>query len=297
MTALRFGLVGTGHWARTVHAAALAASPDSELIGVWGRDPAKAAVAATAAGAAVYDDLDALIEAVDAMAFAVPPDVQVGLAERAARSGRHLLLEKPIATEVGAADRLVEAVTTTGVASIVFFTTRFMPERRAWFDVVRSESWYGGWAVWLGTAFVPDGPFSESPWRREKGGLWDVGPHVLATVTATLGPVTRLTADAGARDVVHLVAHHESGATSTATVTLSAPLDAGGSSLTLWGDPGTSAMPAATSTATEAYTIAVSELVANVRAGRTDHPCDVRLGAHVVRLLADAQHRMDADRS
>jgi predicted dehydrogenase len=35
---MRFGLVGTGFWARTTHARALATTPGSTLAGVWGRD-------------------------------------------------------------------------------------------------------------------------------------------------------------------------------------------------------------------------------------------------------------------
>lgn len=293
MAAMRFGLVGTGHWARTVHAVALAEAPDVELVGVWGRDPAKATALADHVGVAAYADVDRLVEAVDAVAYAVPPDVQVGLAERAARAGRHLLLEKPIATRVDDAERLAGAVEASGVASVVFLTGWFMPERRAWIEAVRGEEWYGAWGLWLGTAFVPGGPFSHSPWRREKGGLWDVGPHVLSLVTATLGPVTRLTADAGPRDVVHLVAHHESGVTSAATVTLSAPEAAGGSELTLWGEPGRSSMPTAATTPTEAYAVAVAELVADARAGRGSHPCGVAFGADVVRLLAAAERQLD----
>ncbi|MGC9963086.1 MAG: gfo/Idh/MocA family oxidoreductase, partial [Acidimicrobiales bacterium] len=35
---LRFGLVGTGHWARVTHARALASTEGIELVGVWGRN-------------------------------------------------------------------------------------------------------------------------------------------------------------------------------------------------------------------------------------------------------------------
>jgi len=41
---LKFGLVGTGHWARIAHAPALAATEGIELTGIWGRDPRAAAV-------------------------------------------------------------------------------------------------------------------------------------------------------------------------------------------------------------------------------------------------------------
>lgn len=36
---MRFGLVGTGYWARSVHAAALQKVDGVQLAGVWGRDP------------------------------------------------------------------------------------------------------------------------------------------------------------------------------------------------------------------------------------------------------------------
>jgi predicted dehydrogenase len=290
---MRFGLVGTGFWARTVHAAALSDAPDVELAGVWGRDPAKAATLAADVGVTAYDDVATLYDAVDAVAFAVPPDVQAGLAERAARAGRHLLLEKPIATRPDDADRLVGAVAGSGVSSVVFFTGRFLPELRAWVDEVRGERWQGAWAVWLGSAFASDSPFRDSPWRWDKGGLWDVGPHALAMLTATLGPVRRVTADRGTRDVVHLVLHHENAATSTVTVTLSAPPPASGSTLTLWGEPGRSTMPTPGGEAVDAYRTAVAELVAGAQAGRADHPSGVRFGARVVHLLADAERQLD----
>ena len=38
---LRFGVLGTGYWAQEAHATALARHPDTELVAVWGRDPAR----------------------------------------------------------------------------------------------------------------------------------------------------------------------------------------------------------------------------------------------------------------
>src|ERR1700687_750105 len=81
----------------------------------------------------------------------------------------------------------------------------------------------GYWARRIVSAFVPDSPYASSTWRREKGALWDVGPHALSVLTAALGPVVGVTADSGAGDLVHLVFHHAAGATSTASLTLDAP--------------------------------------------------------------------------
>ena len=133
MAALRFGLVGTGYWAQEAHATALAGHEDADLIGVWGRDPAKTEAAAARFGIAGYTDLDRLLAEVDAV-IAVPPDVQAELAVRAAAAGRHLLLDKPLALSLDGADKVAEAVAAGGVASLVFFTLRFLPEVAAWME-------------------------------------------------------------------------------------------------------------------------------------------------------------------
>src|ERR1700677_1839584 len=95
---MRFGLVGTGYWAQIAHAPALAATDGIEFAAGWGRNPASAAKLAEEYRAVAYDDLDAFLASVDAVSFSVPPDVQAGIAERAASLGKHLLLEKPVHT-------------------------------------------------------------------------------------------------------------------------------------------------------------------------------------------------------
>jgi predicted dehydrogenase len=291
---MRFGLVGTGHWARITYAPALSSVPGISLAAVWGRDPAAASSLAAGFGATGYDDIGAFIDAVDAVAFAVPPDVQAPIAIRAAEAGRHLLLEKPIALSAAEADKMVTAAESGGVASIVFFTHRFSAEIRAWLtDENARGGWSGGAAQWLGSSLGPGSPFN-SPWRRAKGGLWDVGPHAVSMLCACLGPVTSVTAVTGGPDVTHLVLRHSGGASSTATVTISAPSAAGGNSLFVWGEAGRSAMPAAPVNAVAALRTAAAELVTAAASGQPRHPCDVRFGRDVLQVLATAQAQLDA---
>ena len=83
-----------------------------------------------------------------------------------------------------AAQALADAVAEAGVASVVFFTGRFDAGQRQWLEQVPQRSdWYGAAGLWLGSAFAPGSPF-DTPWRHDKGGLWDVGPHVLAMLPA-----------------------------------------------------------------------------------------------------------------
>src|SRR3954451_25364253 len=119
---MRFGVLGTGFWAKEVHARALAEHPSAELVGVWGRDLAKAKAVGAEFDDPGYGDVDELLAEVDPVSFSLPPDVRAPLAVRAAEAGKNLLLEKPIALTVPDADRLVDAVQAGGGAAVVFFT-------------------------------------------------------------------------------------------------------------------------------------------------------------------------------
>ncbi|HYB16975.1 MAG TPA: Gfo/Idh/MocA family oxidoreductase [Streptosporangiaceae bacterium] len=291
---LRFGLVGTGYWARIAHAPVLASTEGIELAAVWGRNPRAAAELAAGYHATTpHEDLAAFLDAVDGVAFAVPPDVQTPIATRAARAGKHLLLEKPIALSEADADELAEAAEQNRVASVVFFTLRFQPQMRAWLaDVTAGGGWRGGVAAWFGSSLLESSPFN-TPWRREKGALWDLGPHVVSLLWAVLGPVTSVTADAGPEDVAHLVLHHQGGPSSVVTVTQSAGEAARGFEAYIWGASGQSDAPTPPDDPAVPLRIALTELAQNARSGRTRHSCDVRFGREVGRVLAAAQRQLD----
>jgi predicted dehydrogenase len=293
---LTFGLVGTGYWARFAHARALACTPDIKFAAIWGRNTEAAAGLAAEFGITAHVDFDAFLAEVDAVAFSVPPDVQSELAVLAAREGKHVLLEKPVALTEAAADALVQAVDEAAVASVVFFTARFQPDARAWLaDVVAAGGWQGGSALWLGTSTAESSPFN-TPWRQVKGGLWDLGPHVLSLLWPILGPVETVTTDTGRGDLTHLVLHHEGGATSTATVTLGAPDAADGFDLQVWGTRGRSALPQLADDPVPALQAALTDLVAAARSGNLSHPCDVRFGRDVTGVLAQAERQLGAAR-
>jgi predicted dehydrogenase len=295
MTApLRFGLVGTGHWARITHAPALASTDGIEFAAVWGRNREAAADLAAEYRVTACDDISAFLSGIDAVAFAVPPDVQAAIGTRAAQAGKHLLLEKPIAASEAAARVLVEAVDQARVASVVFFTHRFAPGVRAWLAGVQDPGgWAGGVSVWLGSALQETSPFN-TPWRREKGALWDLAPHVISLLWPALGPVTSVTADAGPADVTYLVLHHQTGATSMSTVTLSAPEEVAGLDLYVWGAAGRSAAPTLMTEPVAQLRTALTELAENARSGRTAHPCDVRFGHAVGHVIAEAERQIGA---
>lgn len=284
---MRFGLVGTGYWARATHGPGIRAS-SHELVGVWGRDAAKTSAVAEALGVRAFPSHAALLDAVDAVSYAVPPDVQAPLAIEAARAGKHLLLDKPVALDPDVARELRDAARSTGSRSVVFFTARYTPETRSWLDeLAASGNWRGSWTEWVVANQRPESPYKDSPWRQREGALWDIGPHLLATLIAALGPVDSVVAVSGVGDAVHLTITHESGAVSTATLALWAPPAAYTWGMRVWGEGGVSAAPAAVTTAQQALATAADELGAAVAAG-AEHPLGLELGVRIVELLADA---------
>ncbi|MFD8236674.1 Gfo/Idh/MocA family protein [Streptomyces sp. NPDC059696] len=290
---MRIGLLGTGPWARMAHAPALSGHRDLDFAGVWGRRPEAAKEVAERYGVPAYDDVDALFADVDAVAVALPPQVQAALAARAARAGCHLLLDKPLAPTVEEGRAVVEAVQESGVASVVFFTTRFQPGPAAWIAEQASvPGWFTARAEWLGAVFTSESPFA-TPWRREKGALWDVGPHALSVLLPVLGDVRHVTAAAyGPGDTAHVVLDHAGGASSTLTLSLTAPPAAAGAAVELRGEAGVAALPDGSDGAVPALMRAADALLGAARTGRP-HACDAAFGLRVTEILAAAQELLD----
>ncbi|OAH14582.1 Gfo/Idh/MocA family protein [Streptomyces jeddahensis] len=290
---MRIGLLGTGPWAEMAYAPALSGHGELDFAGVWGRRPDAARDLADRHGTRAYEDVDALLAEVDAVAIALPPSVQAQLAVRAARAHCHLLLDKPLAATVEEGQAVVEAAGQAGVASVVFFTTRFQTAADDWIaEQAAVDGWFTARAEWLGAVFTSDSPFAASSWRREKGALWDVGPHALSVLLPVLGDVAEVAAAArGPQDTVHLVLTHVSGASSTLTLSLTAPPAAAGAVVELRGKAGTTILPPSSEGAVQALTRAADALLASARTGRP-HPCNAPLGLRVTEILAAADAQL-----
>ncbi|WP_330176153.1 Gfo/Idh/MocA family oxidoreductase [Streptomyces sp. NBC_01498] len=308
MSQPRIALLGTGPWAERTHAPALAAHPDAAFSGVWGRRPEAASALAALHGTTAYaggadggpgegglDGLDALLAVSDAVAFALPPDIQAPLAARAAAAGCHLLMDKPVATTVPGARAVADAAKAAGVASLVFCTLRFAAGTAEWVDEqAAAGGWFTAHAYWFGALYGAGGeksPYADSPWRREKGGLWDVGPHALSALLPVLGDVTAVTAVRSEPDLTHLVLTHASGVTSSAALSLSAPARGAGAGVELRGEHGTVTLPEGGADPAVAFGTAIDALLTAARTGEP-HACDVRFGLRLTEILAEAEAQL-----
>ncbi|GAA3248889.1 Gfo/Idh/MocA family oxidoreductase [Pseudonocardia petroleophila] len=238
VSALRVGLVGGGPWARRVHGPALVAHPGTELASVWTRRPEVAADLVGELGGRAVGSFEELLADVDAVAFAVPPQVQGELAVRAAAAGKHLICEKPLAADLDGARAVAQAA--AGVVSAVVLTLRYDTGIAGWLAGVPAGAGPDtlGAIRWLSGSLL-GGPYATSPWRAAHGALLDLGPHVVDLLDAALGPVTGVDwAHLVEPDLWRFALRHDGGAHSTVTVSLRLPVDPSEIELTVFGGVG-----------------------------------------------------------
>ncbi|WP_327088036.1 Gfo/Idh/MocA family oxidoreductase [Nonomuraea sp. NBC_01738] len=280
------GLAGAGPWARAFHAPVFAAGPETRLAGVWSRHPANAADLAASFGTRACGSFAELLERCEAVVFAMPPDAQAELAARAARAGRAVLLEKPVALDVAGAEALAAAVDAAGVPSMVVLTNRFRPGVRDFLARAACLPLSGGRACQLTNEFR-DGTFAHSPWRTRGGVLYNTGPHGLDLLDAALGPIKEITSVLGPADFHALTCRHEGGAVSQLTICGAVPGVGKRTVYELYGTRGELRLDLSSLAGDAGQTRATlrAEFAEAVRQWRP-HPVDVRRGLHLQRLLA-----------
>jgi predicted dehydrogenase len=120
---LRVGIAGAGHFGR-YHALKVAAADRARLVGIYDPDTERAKTVGWEAGAPDVT-LEALLPAIDALIIAAPAEAHHQLAASALRAGKHVLVEKPIASDLAQADELADLARTSGLVLQVGHLERF----------------------------------------------------------------------------------------------------------------------------------------------------------------------------
>lgn len=128
--ALRFAIVGCGGMA-VRHAAAIRAAANARLVAAMDLDERLARdVAGDGFATTRLEELLARDD-VDAVLIVTPNHLHESIGVQAARAGKHVIVEKPIAHNLASADRLIAACRDAGVALSVGYSFRYSPEIRA----------------------------------------------------------------------------------------------------------------------------------------------------------------------
>ena len=197
--------MGAG-FAQNVHARAVQEHPHGELVAVanW-REPAARALAERYDIPRVTTNWEEIVSAtdVDAAVVATPNAFHATQTIALLRTGKHVLVEKPMAIGVAECDEMIEASRTSGAFLMVAHCWRFRDEVRAMRDRIEAREFgevvktrgYGVHANWGPAGWFVDPAFAGG------GALLDMGVHAIDTARFLLGdPLpTRVCATMGTR--------------------------------------------------------------------------------------------------
>ncbi len=190
MHTVGFGLIGAGIVGGAWHAHVYHHMPRAELVAICDLNEARAREVADRYGVAhVYTDYRDLLARDDiaAVSIATPDFAHREIAIAAAQAGKHILVEKPIATTNADASAIVQAVEKAGVKLMVDFHNRvnpaFVSARQAVQAGELGELQYI-YARLSNTTFVPT---QMLPWAAQSSALWFLASHMLDMACWLLG--------------------------------------------------------------------------------------------------------------
>jgi len=196
---LRFGIIGGGVIGPT-HAEAIAAQPDATLVAVADIIPGKAKTLTDKFGGVPYDDVQAMLdnEQLDVVTICTPSGLHGTLACQAMRSGRHVIVEKPMEITRAAIEEMLRVQQEHHVKLAVISQHRFDAPTRQVKQMV-DEQTFG--RIVLGNAVVPwwrsqayyDSGAWRGTWELDGGGvLMNQGIHTVDLLQWLMGPVKSL---------------------------------------------------------------------------------------------------------
>jgi len=170
---LGVGLVGAGGFGEFC-SAAFQAMRDVRLVAVADVIEARAARCAPP-GAQVYTDYAALLAdpAVDIVAINTPPHLHAAMVVEAAAAGKHLFVEKPLATSMLDGIAAVRAARRAGVLLTIDYVLRFHPLHTLAAGIVASGA-FGPLQHWSLENFATDEPLLPDHWfwdSAQSGGI------------------------------------------------------------------------------------------------------------------------------
>lgn len=203
MDSIRWGIIGCGDVCEVKSGPAFQRAEGSALVAVMRRDREKAADFARRHGVPrFYDDAEALANdpEVDALYVATPPSTHGLYAQLAARVGKPVYVEKPMARTRAECDEMVAACARAGVPLFVAYYRRALPRFLKIKELLDAGA-LGAIRAVSTTITQPPAPAhldrAKPPWRVQPeiagGGLFlDLASHTLDLLDFLLGPIAEV---------------------------------------------------------------------------------------------------------
>ncbi|HVP36707.1 MAG TPA: Gfo/Idh/MocA family oxidoreductase, partial [Terriglobales bacterium] len=130
MQKVRVGVIGVGHLGEH-HARIYSQLPQAELVGIYDLDLDKAKSKAEKYKTTHFEELNKLLEKVEAVSLVVPTSSHYEVAKEVLDRNLHLLIEKPITETVQQAEELIQIATKKKLTLQVGHIERFNPALKA----------------------------------------------------------------------------------------------------------------------------------------------------------------------
>lgn len=192
---MRFAIIGCGRIAQR-HAESIVALPEAELVAVCDIVPEKAQAFADKYGAKPYTSYEEMFAAedIEVVTIATPSDLHAPIGIAAAKAGKNVMVEKPMAMTLKSADELIKTCKDAGVKLAVIHQNRFNKSVKLMHKALE-EGRFG--KLTHGQATVrwnrDDNYYAQAPWRGTKlqdgGVLMNQSIHNIDLLQWTFGPV------------------------------------------------------------------------------------------------------------
>ncbi|MGD8202392.1 Gfo/Idh/MocA family oxidoreductase [Ornithinimicrobium sp. W1679] len=206
---VRVGLVGYGPGGSTFHAPFIETTPELDLVAVVTSDPGRRSlVQERHPDARVVGSVEELLARadLDVVVVTTPNATHVPLALRVLRSGRHVVVDKPVAPTTAQARALATAAAEHGRVCIPFhnrrwdgdfLTVRDLVTRGRLGPLLRVEI---RWERWRPQPSSPGREWKDDPSPGAAGGVhYDLGPHVVDQAMLLLGRPSTVYAELATR--------------------------------------------------------------------------------------------------
>ncbi len=178
---LRVAVVGYGYWGPNLVRNVIE-RPDLELAALCERDPERAAAfSARTPGVQVHQELDVLLAdpEVDAVLVATPPRTHHAVVRAALEAGKHVLVEKPLATTSADARDLIDVAEEQGLVLMPGHTFVYSPPVNKVRELIQSD-------VVGEVYFVTSSRMNLGKYQSD-GVILDLAPHDLSILLYWLG--------------------------------------------------------------------------------------------------------------
>jgi predicted dehydrogenase len=200
------GIIGAG-WVSGEYVKAFRDHPQTEVVGMFNRSPGKASAVMASHGVSgtEYESLDDFFadERIQIVVSCTHPDMRAEHCARAAETGRHIVIEKPVGLSREETARIREAVSKAGVKTVTSFVLRWNPQfitvKQMIADGVLGELIYAEGDYWHPLKKAYPGYWSYVTKEKGRTPFLSAGCHAVDMLRFVGGEVAEVAAFSGAK--------------------------------------------------------------------------------------------------